>query len=129
MIWLITFSGVLILSVEYGIYLGIICSLLLLIYKSQRTEVYLLGSVEDMDIYVPINKYHNVCEKEGFKIFQMCGPLNFSNVDYFSTQLEDKCNINYRYEHGWSLTGVGNENHVRKGLVSKVYEKFKSQFI
>ena len=94
MIWLITFFGVVIISVDIGIYLGIVCSLLLLIFKSSRPKIYLLGTIEGIDIYVPINKFNKVIEPEGFKIFQMCGPLNFSNVDYFSSQLEDKCEIN-----------------------------------
>ena len=94
MIWMITFWAVLLVSVDFGILIGIISSLLLLIYKSERPKVYLLGTFNDLDIYVPINKFNKVVEREGIKIFQMCGPLNFSNVDYFSDKLEDKCELN-----------------------------------
>ena len=94
MIWMITFWTVLLVSVDFGIYIGLISSLLLLIYKSERPKVYLLGTVNDLEIYVPINKFNKVVEPEDIKIFQMCGPLNFSNVDYFCDKLEDKCELN-----------------------------------
>ena len=93
MIWVITFVCVLVISVDYGIYIGLICSLLLLIYKSERPKSYLLGTIEGLDIYVPINKYNKILEPIDIKIFQFCGPLNFSNVEYFSNQLELKCEI------------------------------------
>ena len=96
MIWIITFVGVLVLSVDLGIYIGLVCSLLLLIYKSERPKTYLLGPVDDLDIYVPINKFNKVRELDGFKIFQMCGPLNFSNVEYFTNELENKCDISVK---------------------------------
>ncbi|CAG2114314.1 unnamed protein product, partial [Medioppia subpectinata] len=89
-IWIVTFLAVLVISVDYGLYIGLILSLLLLIWKSERPKTYLLGTTNDLDIYVPINKFNNVEEPKDFKIFQMCGPLNFSNVEYFSTELENK---------------------------------------
>ena len=94
MIWIITFWSVLIISIDYGIYIGLICSLLLLVYKSGRPKTYLLGTTPEQDIYVPINKFVRVGELKGFKIFQFCGPLNFSNVQYFSNELETKCGVN-----------------------------------
>ncbi|CAG2176528.1 unnamed protein product [Oppiella nova] len=108
MIWMITFVFVLVLCVDYGIYIGIVASLLLLIYKSERPKTYLLGTMPELDIYVPINKFNRVEEPKDFKIFQMCGPLNFSNVEYFSTELENKC--------GFHLTSI------QKYMKSKEYK-------
>jgi MFS superfamily sulfate permease-like transporter len=92
-IWMITFLAVLILNVDYGIYIGFACSLVLLLYKSQRPKTYILGEVDDSDIYVPINKHARAKEVKGIKIYQFCGPLNFANVQHFVNDLQNKCGI------------------------------------
>jgi MFS superfamily sulfate permease-like transporter len=89
-IWIITFIAVIILNVDVGFYVGLGCSIILLIYKSQRPKTYLLGSVDDSDIYVPLNKYMRAKEVRGVKIFQFCGPLNYADVNYFTSQLKTK---------------------------------------
>jgi len=81
-------------SVDYGIYIGFVSSLLLLVYKSKRPKIYILGRINETDIYVPINKFSDVEEVEGIKIFQFCGPLNFSNIEFFNNELEIKCGVN-----------------------------------
>jgi len=52
-----------------------------------------LGTIDEEDIYVPVNKYSQVKEIKDIKIFQFCGPLNFSNVEFFTTELENKCGV------------------------------------
>jgi MFS superfamily sulfate permease-like transporter len=71
-------------------------SLLLLIYKSQRPKTYILGRIYETDIYVPINKFSDVEEVDGIKIFQFCGPLNFSNIEYFNNELERNSGVNVK---------------------------------
>ncbi len=83
-----------VLSVDYGIYAGFMSSLILLIYKSQRPKTYILGRINGTDIYVPINKFSDVKEVDGIKIFQFCGPLNFSNIEFFNNELEIKSGVN-----------------------------------
>jgi MFS superfamily sulfate permease-like transporter len=78
------------LNVDVGFYVGLGYSIILLIYKSQRPRTYLLGSVDDSDIYVPLNKYARAEEVRGVKIFQFCGPLNYADVNYFTSQLKTK---------------------------------------
>jgi MFS superfamily sulfate permease-like transporter len=89
-IWIVTFIAVIILNVDVGFYVGLGYSIILLIYKSQRPKTYLLGSIEDSDIYVPLNKYMRAKEVRGVKIFQFCGPLNYADVNYFTSQLKTK---------------------------------------
>ena len=95
-IWMITFLGVVILNVDYGIYIGFGCSLLLLIYKSQRPKTYSLGSVDNSDIYVPLSKFRRARELVGIKIYQFCGPLNFANVEYFKKELQSRSGVDVR---------------------------------
>ncbi len=84
----------LVVSVDYGIYIGFVSSLLLLVYKSKRPKTYILGRINETDIYVPINKFSDVEEVEGIKIFQFCGPLNFSNIEFFNNEIETKSGVN-----------------------------------
>ena len=88
-IWLVTFSSVIVLDIDYGLIIGVVFSLITLIYKSQRPKVYLLGSVGN-DVYVPLAKYINSQEVDKIKIYQFCGPLHFANTDYFKNGLEEK---------------------------------------
>ncbi|XP_054159246.1 prestin-like [Oppia nitens] len=92
-IWMITFLGVVIMNFDYGIYLGFGCSLLLLIYKSQRPKTYSLGSIDYSDIYVPISKFKRARELDGVKIYQFCGPLNFANIQYFKKELQIRSGV------------------------------------
>jgi hypothetical protein len=55
-----------------------------------------LGTTHETDIYVPINKFSDVEEVEGIKIFQFCGPLNFSNIEFFNNELENKSGVNVK---------------------------------
>lgn len=91
-----------IININYGLFIGLVYSMMTLIYKSQRPPVYLLGSVHQMDemssldFFVPLDQYVNACELPGIKIFQFCGPLHFANVDYFLKQLEAKLNLSLK---------------------------------
>ena len=79
-----------ILNVDVGFYVGLGCSIVLLIYKCQRPKTYLLASIEGTDIYVPIKKFNRAKEVRGVKIFQFCGPLNYANINYFTSELQAK---------------------------------------
>ena len=84
------------LDVDYGIYIGFVYSLVILVIKSQIPKVYLLGSVDNLDVYVPLNKYSRAKEINGIKIYQFCGPLHFANVDYFKEELAKKCQVDIK---------------------------------
>ena len=70
-IWLVTFVSVILLGVDYGLYIGLGYSLLTLIYKSQRPKTYLLGSINLSDVYVPLRKYAQASKVEGIVIYQV----------------------------------------------------------
>ena len=93
-----TFLSVVILDIDVGLYIGLIWSLITLIYKSQRPRNHLLGTVGDqMDVFVPIGKYVNAREVPGMKIYQFCGPLHFANTDYFTEGLEHCIGFSSKY--------------------------------
>ena len=101
---MVTFLSVIIIDINWGLYLGLLYSLVTLIYKSQLPPSYLLGAVgqldemSSLDFFVPIDSYVNARELPGIKIFQFCGPLHFANVDYFLKQLEVKLDISIKWD-------------------------------
>lgn len=92
-----------VIDINWGLYVGLLYSLLTLIYKSQTPYTYLLGTVgsDDRDsssssalhFFVPLKQYVEARELAGVRIFQFCGPLHFANVDYFHKQIESKLDI------------------------------------
>lgn len=100
-VWLVTFLSVLVIDINWGLYVGLVYSLLTLIYKSQFPPTYLLGVVNpeqssSIDFFVPLKQYVNVRELPNVKIYQFCGPLHFANREYFVSQLESKLSISIR---------------------------------
>ncbi|RWS23322.1 solute carrier family 26 member 6-like protein [Leptotrombidium deliense] len=86
-IWMVSFMGVLVLDVDFGLYFAVVFSLLVLIYKSSRPKSYILGSINNSDVYVPVKKYVSAIEIPGIKIYQFCGPLHFANVEFFKRDI------------------------------------------
>lgn len=91
--WLTAFLGVIILDVDVGLYVALVYSLLVLIYKSSRPKTYLLGSVNKTDVYVPLKHYGSAAERERVKIYQFCGPLHFASLEFFRKDLIRKTRV------------------------------------
>lgn len=90
---MISFLGVIILDVDIGLYVGLVYSLLVLIYKTSRPKTYLLGSINKTDVYVPIKNYGSAEQRDRIKIYQFCGPLHFSSIDFFKKDIVKKTGV------------------------------------
>ena len=60
--WLVTFLGVMILDVDYGLYIGLCFSLLLVIAQTQRASISVLGNIPYTDMYENIE----ICQEVNF---------------------------------------------------------------
>ncbi|CAF1045955.1 unnamed protein product [Brachionus calyciflorus] len=92
--WLITFSGVMILDVDYGLYIGLCFSLLLVIAQSQRASVSVLGNIPFTDMYENIDICEEAKEFEGIKILRYEASIYYANVDNFIYKINKLCGIN-----------------------------------
>lgn len=92
-VWMITFLSVIILDIDLGLYFSLASSLLILIYKSSRPKTYLLGPINETDVYVPVKKYVAANCIEGIKIYQFCGPLHFASLEFFKSDMLKKIGI------------------------------------
>lgn len=86
-VWLVTFFATIILEVQLGLVIGVVFSLLTLVYKIQRPSTCLLGQIPNTDYYVPIKKYGMAQNISGIKVFHFGGPVHFANAEFFRAEL------------------------------------------
>ncbi|KAB7497897.1 Prestin [Armadillidium nasatum] len=100
-IWIIAFLGVVILDINYGLLLGIVAVLLLLIYRNQSPNMTLLGRVGETDVYLDKTRYCTVDEIPGIKICHISGSLHFANQEAFRNTLVKKTGLDPKAIMKW----------------------------
>jgi len=85
---LITFMATLTLGIELGIGTGVLLSLAMIIYKTSRPHVAVLGNIPDTNIYRNIDRYDEVIEREDTLIIRFDAQLYFANTAYFREVIE-----------------------------------------
>ena len=81
--WCITFLGVIILDIDYGLYIGLACSLFLNIIQTQRPYACVLGVIKNTDLYEDVRFCPDVVELKGIKIIRYEANVYYANVDNF----------------------------------------------
>ncbi|XP_070382725.1 prestin-like [Dermacentor albipictus] len=92
-IWMVSFLATVVVDVQFGLVIGIIFSLLTLVYQIKRPKACLLGSIPNTDFYVPVKDYGVAAEIPGVKVFHFGGPIHFANSDYFRSEVSKKLRI------------------------------------
>ncbi|CAF0774374.1 unnamed protein product [Adineta steineri] len=81
--WMITFWGVVLLDVDYGLYIGVVAMILLLIIRSQRPHATSLGYLSSAGVYEDQNAYPSATDIPNLKIFRFEENIYYANVDMF----------------------------------------------
>ncbi|MFM1879449.1 MAG: hypothetical protein RLZZ241_2315 [Bacteroidota bacterium] len=85
---LATFLLTLMLGIKEGILLGVLFSLLLLVYRISMPHMAILGRIKGTDYFMNINRFSEDTEDfPDLLIVRFDGQLFFGNKDYFQTQL------------------------------------------
>lgn len=89
--WLlsITFFATLALGIEEGIGIGVILSLAMVIYRSTRPHIAILGKVPGTSFYRNVQRFPNLEEPKGLKILRFDGELHFANCQFFKDQIDE----------------------------------------
>lgn len=87
-IWVATFSTTLFIGIQWGILLGIIFTLVLLIKKSAEPYITQLGYVEKENTFRDISRYPDAITSNEVVILRVDSSLHFANISY----LEDRIN-------------------------------------
>ncbi len=85
----ITFLLTLGLGIKEGILLGVLASLLLLVYRISKPHIAILGRIRDTPHFRNLDRFTTDTENpEDFLILRFDGQLFFGNKDYFREQLQ-----------------------------------------
>lgn len=87
-IWVFTFLTTLFIGIQWGILLGIMITLVLLIKKSAEPYITQLGYVEKEKMFRDISRYPEAITSNEVVILRVDSSLHFANISY----LEDKIN-------------------------------------
>ncbi len=85
---LTAFLGVLILGVLPGVALGVVLSLLVLIYQASHPTTAVLGKMPGQDVYRNIRRRPEAKTIPGLLIFRLDGDLFFANADHCAEQIK-----------------------------------------
>ncbi|MGA9238681.1 SulP family inorganic anion transporter [Robiginitalea sp.] len=85
----ITFLLTLGLGIKEGILLGVLASLLLLVYRTSKPHIAILGRIRDTPHFRNLDRFATDTDNpEEFLILRFDGQLFFGNKDYFRAQLQ-----------------------------------------
>ncbi|XP_077089069.1 sulfate anion transporter 1 [Siphateles boraxobius] len=86
-VWLVTMSSTALISVELGLLIGVVFSMICVVVQTQNPKVSLLGQIEQTSDYEDMEEYDNLSPIPKVKIFRFQAPLFYANKDFFLKSL------------------------------------------
>lgn len=86
-VWMVTVAATALISVELGLLVGIVFSMVCVIFKSQKPKVSLLGQADNTELYEDMEEYKNLTPPPQIHIFRFQAPLYYANKDTFLKSL------------------------------------------
>jgi SulP family sulfate permease len=84
-----TFVATLSLGIEQGIGIGVILSLTLLIFKTTRPHIAILGKVPNSRFYRNTDRFNDLEVRPDIMILRFDAQLYFANINYFSSKIDE----------------------------------------
>ncbi|CAB3411035.1 unnamed protein product [Caenorhabditis bovis] len=94
LIFIVTFTSVLILNVNFGLVVGVAFALLTVVFRSQWADSTLLGRIKGTNHFRGLSHYGAAVEIPGIKVFRFDAPLYFANSELFLSRIHSTCGIN-----------------------------------
>ncbi|MFT6934717.1 MAG: SulP family sulfate permease [Maribacter sp.] len=99
---LITFLATLFLGIKEGVFIGMLSSLLLMVYRTSKPHFAVLGNVRDTDYYKNIERFGDeITYREDLLIVRFDAQLYFGNSTFFKNEL-----LKEVHKKGVALKGV-----------------------
>ncbi|XP_050949447.1 sulfate anion transporter 1 [Labeo rohita] len=86
-VWFMTMSSTALISVELGLAIGVVFSLICVVAQTQNPKVSLLGQIEQTNDFEDMEEYDNLSPVPKVKIFRFQSPLFYANKDFFLKSL------------------------------------------
>ncbi|XP_032730470.1 solute carrier family 26 member 10 isoform X1 [Lontra canadensis] len=87
-VWVVTWVAVVILSVDIGLAIGVVFSMMTVICRTQRVQCLALGLAEGTELYRPLRESHKLLKVPGLCILRYPAPLYFGTRGQFRRTLE-----------------------------------------
>uniref|UniRef100_A0AAY4B6Z9 STAS domain-containing protein n=1 Tax=Denticeps clupeoides TaxID=299321 RepID=A0AAY4B6Z9_9TELE len=82
-VWTVTMASSALISVEIGLLIGVVFSILCVVVQTQNPKVSLLGQIHNSNHYEDLEEYNNILAVPKVKIFRFQAPLYYANKDLF----------------------------------------------
>lgn len=86
---LVTFIATLTLGIELGIGVGVILSLLIVVFRSTAPHIAILGNVPGTRFYRNKERFEDIIERPDLLIIRFDAALYFANVNYFKASIDE----------------------------------------
>jgi solute carrier family 26, other len=93
-VWMVTFLSVVTFSIDIGLLIGIILSIMCIFYSGLKSHFTILGHLPNSDLYLDIESFQRAIEMPFVKIVRYTGSINYATKASFKNRLCDKLNIN-----------------------------------
>jgi len=86
---LFTFFSTLIVSIEFGVFAGVILSILMVLFRIATPHIAILGQIPDTRFYRNISRFPNAEQMEDVLIMRFDAQLFFGNAQHFKETVEE----------------------------------------
>lgn len=93
-VWMVTFLTVIIVSIDIGLLVGIILSIVCIFCNSLSADICILGVVPTTELFLDIERFQKAIEIPFLKIFHYSGSINFATKASFRNRLCNKLGVN-----------------------------------
>ncbi|XP_038405731.1 solute carrier family 26 member 10 isoform X2 [Canis lupus familiaris] len=87
-VWMVTWVAVVILSVDLGLAVGVVFSMMTVVCRTQRVQCLALGLAEGTELYRPLRESHKLRKARGLCVLSYPAPLYFGTRGQFRRSLE-----------------------------------------
>uniref|UniRef100_A0A8P0S6K7 Solute carrier family 26 member 10 n=1 Tax=Canis lupus familiaris TaxID=9615 RepID=A0A8P0S6K7_CANLF len=87
-VWMVTWVAVVILSVDLGLAIGVVFSMMTVVCRTQRVQCLALGLAEGTELYRPLRESHKLRKARGLCVLSYPAPLYFGTRGQFRRSLE-----------------------------------------
>ncbi len=89
MMMLTTFVVTLVLGIEEGVFAGVLLSILVILYKSTKPHIAILGKLPNTNIYRNLDRYKTAEKLKGALIIRFDDQLYFANASFFQDRIQE----------------------------------------
>ncbi|RXI96531.1 sulfate permease [Anaerobacillus alkaliphilus] len=119
-VWLLTFCVTLFVGIQWGIIIGAILTLILLIEKSAKPDIAQLGYVPEEKTFRDVRRYTKAITSEKVLLVRIDASLHFANISYIEEHLKKLMKQNPQAK--WMVFDMSGVNDIDTVSIDKLEE-------